>query len=188
MSTTWGTPETLSEDQVNAYLSRIGLDPAPTRARPTDLALLRDVQVAHILSVPFDLSSIHLPSSPDESQYKPRGGPGMPLVFASSYKIVIEQHRGGYCFVLNGLFSALLRSLGFRTSQLSARVYPHRNKDPKEAGWLWTPVTHVCFMNYGCSVHSKLTGLLQVVVVADTVNEGRFLVDVGFGGGNCPFP
>jgi N-hydroxyarylamine O-acetyltransferase len=35
---------------------------------------------------------------------------------------VVEQRRGGFCYELNGAFGALLRSLGFRVTLLSARV------------------------------------------------------------------
>jgi N-hydroxyarylamine O-acetyltransferase len=35
---------------------------------------------------------------------------------------VVEQRRGGFCYELNGAFAALLRSLGFRVTLLSARV------------------------------------------------------------------
>lgn len=170
MSRIWGTPETLSSTQVEAYLTRIGLDPQKTLARRADRALLTDVQVAHILHVPFDLSPIHLPDNiAGDEKYKPRGGPGMPLDLKGSYVNVVERNRGGYCFVLNGLFAALLRALGFVVSELSARVYLLRNQVPAKAGWLWSAITHM-------------------VLVADTIDEGRFVVDVGFGGGNCPFP
>lgn len=35
---------------------------------------------------------------------------------------VVQQRRGGFCYELNGAFRALLRSLGFRVTLLSARV------------------------------------------------------------------
>lgn len=68
-------------------------------------------------------------------------------------------------------FAALLRSFGFRVSDLGARVYMHRGQDPAEVGYLWSALTH----------H---------VLVADWPASGgkRYLVDVGFGGGGCPYP
>jgi len=35
---------------------------------------------------------------------------------------IIDEHRGGFCYELNGAFAALLRALGFRVTLLSARV------------------------------------------------------------------
>jgi N-hydroxyarylamine O-acetyltransferase len=35
----------------------------------------------------------------------------------------VRRHRGGFCYELNGAFAALLRSLGFEVTMLSARVY-----------------------------------------------------------------
>jgi N-hydroxyarylamine O-acetyltransferase len=35
---------------------------------------------------------------------------------------VVDEHRGGYCYELNGLFAALLRSLGYAVELVSARV------------------------------------------------------------------
>lgn len=145
MAQIWGTQDKLSQAQVEKYLHRIGLDVQATLARPADRTLLADVQVAHILHVPFDLTPIHLPNkvSGDNDQFDMRRGPGMPMDLQSGFANVVSRNRGGYCFVLNGLFAALLRALGFRVSELTARVYLLRNKDPAEAGWLWSSTTHV---------------------------------------------
>ena len=35
---------------------------------------------------------------------------------------IVKEHRGGFCYEMNGAFAALLRSLGFRVTLLSARV------------------------------------------------------------------
>ena len=71
-------------------------------------------------------------------------------------------------FVLNCLFAALLRSLGFQLTEHPARTFANRNKDPAEAGYAWVGTSHV---------------VLFVVIGAET-----YLVDVGFGGGSCPSP
>ena len=40
----------------------------------------------------------------------------------ASVRKIIDGHRGGFCYELNGAFAALLRALGFRVTLLSARV------------------------------------------------------------------
>ena len=39
------------------------------------------------------------------------------------FEKIVTRRRGGYCFEVNGAFAALLRSLGYRVSLLSARVH-----------------------------------------------------------------
>jgi N-hydroxyarylamine O-acetyltransferase len=88
------------------YLARIGI------ARPgsADLQALRDLQAAHLLTVPFENLSIHL---------------GEPIVLDQAALVtkVVRKHRGGFCYELNGAFAGLLTALGFRVSLLSARVF-----------------------------------------------------------------
>ena len=88
-----------------AYLERINyrgpLDPTPET--------LRRLQVAHLLTVPFENLSIHA---------------GEPVVLddAALFEKIVGRRRGGFCYELNGLFAALLRALGFEVRMLSARV------------------------------------------------------------------
>jgi N-hydroxyarylamine O-acetyltransferase len=69
--------------------------------------------VAHLLSVPFENLSIHA---------------GEPIVLDDDalFEKIVTKRRGGFCYELNGLFSALLRALGFDTSMLSACVKSSR--------------------------------------------------------------
>lgn len=91
---------------VDAYLARIGSG-RPGRA---DAAALRELQLRHLLSVPFENLSIHL---------------GEPLVLedAPLLEKIVAARRGGFCYELNGAFAALLRGLGFGVTLLQARVY-----------------------------------------------------------------
>jgi N-hydroxyarylamine O-acetyltransferase len=90
---------------VEAYLRRIGyagpLAPGPET--------LRGLQVAHLLSVPFENLSIHA---------------GEPIVLDDEllFDKIVRRRRGGFCYELNGLFAALLRALGFEVAMLSAGV------------------------------------------------------------------
>ena len=90
---------------VDAYLDRIGYHGS---IRPTE-AVLRRLHRKHMLSVPFENLDIHA---------------HRPIVLSQSafYNKIVEHHRGGFCYELNGSFGNLLRKLGFRVSMLSARV------------------------------------------------------------------
>jgi N-hydroxyarylamine O-acetyltransferase len=90
---------------IPAYLKRINyggpLIPSPET--------LRQLQNAHLLSVPFENLSIHY---------------NQPIVLDDDalFDKIVNRRRGGFCYELNGLFAALLRGLGFKVSMLSARV------------------------------------------------------------------
>ena len=88
-----------------AYLERIGytgpLTPGPD--------VLRELQLAHLQTVPFENLSIHA---------------GEPIVLQDEalFRKIVERRRGGFCYEANGLFAALLRMLGFDVVMLSAEV------------------------------------------------------------------
>jgi N-hydroxyarylamine O-acetyltransferase len=143
---TWGTPHKLSDAQVDRYLTHIGLEVAATRARPADRALLAEVQLAHMIRVPFDTSALHLPAdvpAGDATPFAHMRGPGIRADVPGAFAQVVERARGGYCFALNTVFAALLRALGFTVSEIAGRVYQLRNQDPAEVGWAWTSIMHV---------------------------------------------
>jgi len=70
---------------------------------------LRDLQVAHLLAVPFENLSIHA---------------GEPIILENTalFEKIVERRRGGFCYELNGLFASLLSALGFEVVMLSAEV------------------------------------------------------------------
>ena len=121
---------------VQAYLDRIHyrgpLDPTPN--------VLRALQVAHLLAVPFENLSIHA---------------GQPIVLEEEalFSKIVEKRRGGFCYEANGLFAALLRSLGFDVAMLSAEVADAEGRFGPE-------LDHMALM---------------------VTLEDRWLVDVGFG-------
>lgn len=89
----------------NQYLDRIRFRGSllPTKE------LLFDLQLAHLLAVPFENLSIYA---------------NEPILLQEDWlfdKIVLRR-RGGFCYELNGLFACLLRQLGFTVTMLSARV------------------------------------------------------------------
>jgi N-hydroxyarylamine O-acetyltransferase len=91
---------------VDAYLARIGAA-SPARA---DAAALRELQLRHLLSVPFENLSIHL---------------GEPIVLEPGelQDKLLRRRRGGFCYELNGAFAELLSTLGFQVTLLAARVF-----------------------------------------------------------------
>lgn len=126
---------TLTVD-IDAYFRRIGY--AGPRA-PTQ-ATLHALHAAHIESVPFENLDIHA---------------GRPIILDEDalFDKIVRRHRGGFCYEINGLFSALLRELGFRVTRLSAGVLD-------DAGVFGPDFDHM-------------------TVLVDL--EERWLADVGFG-------
>lgn len=90
---------------VTAYLERINYH------GPLELTAgtLRALQVAHLISVPFENLSIH-------------AGELIVLDDEALFTKIVERRRGGFCYECNGLFAALLRAIGFDVSMLSAEV------------------------------------------------------------------
>ncbi|WUH90046.1 arylamine N-acetyltransferase [Streptomyces sp. NBC_00433] len=129
----------MDSTQADAYLRRIGA------ARPTtaDAEALRTLQRRHLLAVPFENLSIHL-------------GQDIVLTEAALFEKVVGAGRGGFCYELNGLFGALLRSLGFGVDLLAARVFG-------DGEHLGPPYDHLALR----------------VTTAD--GGGPWLADVGFG-------
>jgi N-hydroxyarylamine O-acetyltransferase len=72
--------------------------------------VLNGLHFAHLLRVPFENLDIHH---------------GREILLDESRLInkIVTERRGGFCYELNGSFSALLRELGFEVDLLSARVY-----------------------------------------------------------------
>ncbi len=90
---------------INAYLERIHYHGSLEPTAET----LRALQVAHLLTVPFENLSIHTRE---------------PIILddESLFTKIVANRRGGFCYEANGLFAALLRALGFEVAMLSAQV------------------------------------------------------------------
>ncbi len=121
---------------IKAYLERINYDGSLAPTAET----LRELQVAHLLAVPFENLSIHAKQ---------------PIVLEDDalFTKIVERRRGGFCYEANGLFAALLRSLGFDVWMLSAEV-------ANAEGGFGPAFDHMALMVW---------------------LEQRWLVDVGFG-------
>ena len=93
---------------VNKYLQRIGVEKEET-GEP-DLELLKKLQLAHVLSVPYENVDIikNTPLSLDED---------------TLFEKIVTNKRGGLCFELNTLFDKLLSNLGFQTESYFPRFW-----------------------------------------------------------------
>jgi N-hydroxyarylamine O-acetyltransferase len=125
------------EMNANTYLERIALAGA---ALKTDAESLRTLQRSHLLTVPFENLDIHWKR---------------PILIdtAKFYDKVVGEKRGGFCYELNGLFNELLRSFGFRTRIVSARVFNGTEHGPE----------------------------YDHAAIIATIGENEYLTDVGFG-------
>ena len=126
----------LNTGEVNRYLARIGITERPL---PT-LESLNIIQQAHMCSAPYEnmdiLNKKRLSMEP-----------------AALYEKVVLNHRGGYCFELNGAYGLLLRSLGYNVVDLFGRFLMNETGIPMRRH--------------------------RVLVV--TIEKRRFLCDVGVG-------
>ncbi|UWG95456.1 arylamine N-acetyltransferase [Dehalobacter sp. DCM] len=100
---------------------------------------LYGLHTCHTLNVPFENLDVY--------NQKP-----IFLDKESLYKKIVHNKRGGYCFEMNGLFSFVLKELGFKVTDLLARVHYGDTFGPK--------------------VHQALLVEIQ---------DEKWLVDVGFG-------
>lgn len=93
-----------TKKQIEQYLERIQFGSSVALNEQT----LRGLQIAHLTHIPYENLDIlkGIPVSLDPE--------------ALFSKIILDK-RGGYCFELNGLYSNLLKSLGFRVTNYLGR-------------------------------------------------------------------
>lgn len=120
------------------YLRRIGVNKTEILPNLQNLKLL---QRKHLLSVPFENLDIHWKRL-------------IVLDTEKIYRKIIEENRGGFCYELNGLFYELLKSIGFQSKLISARV-------AKSDG--------------------KFSAEKDHMAILTQIGDEEYLVDVGFG-------
>ena len=108
---------------------------------------LRNIHIAHTLNVPFENLDVFYrrPILLDET---------------SLYEKIVMKRRGGYCFEMNGIFSIVLKKLGFKVTDLLARVA-------------------IDGVNYTAKTH-------QAIMVE--TGGSRWIADVGFGNDGITAP
>ncbi|BGO94047.1 hypothetical protein NBRC10512_003680 [Rhodotorula toruloides] len=159
----------LSRRDAAAYLTRLSLPHALLDSRPS-LDLLRQLQSAHVLAVPFESLSIHVGDWHDDEAEINLGGGELVGLGDKAFNRIVNLNRGGFCFSANSSFATLLRYWDFRVSECAARVFSHLRKDPEDTGFSWEPTSH------------------QISVVDWDGSDGRYFADIGFGSGNCVYP
>jgi len=120
-----------------AYLKRIGLDHEPERDLDGLITLVR----AHQQNIPF------------ENYELCEEGGEIDIGIEHVFEKVVLRGRGGYCFELNGLFCALLDTLGFEVFPVLARIFG--------------PFDHPAPLHRGTVI---------------TIEGKKYFADVGFGG------
>jgi len=97
---------------LDAYLERIGY----TGPRTPTLATLRELQLRHALSIPFENLNplLRLP---------------VPLDIPSIEAKLVQSRRGGWCFEHNFLFRSALEQIGFTVRGLAGRVVWNQPED-----------------------------------------------------------
>ena len=120
------------------YLERLAVQ----RPAAADESSLRALHRAHLLAVPFENLDIHL-------------GRRIRLEPEALFQKVVRERRGGFCYELNGLFSMLLRTLGYQVTLHAARAATPNGFGP--------PFDHLALR------------------VATPMSPWPWLVDVGFG-------
>src|SRR5690349_7302660 len=91
-------PDALNLD---AYFARIGY----SGSREPTLAVLRTLQLQHVMAVPFENLDVLL-------------GRRISIAPAAISRKIIEERRGGYCFEQNSLFRDVLSAMGFTVTPL----------------------------------------------------------------------
>ncbi|RNB50177.1 arylamine N-acetyltransferase [Brevibacillus gelatini] len=131
----------MTRSEIKAYLKRIGI----TDIQPPTLSYLTQLHRAHVSTISWQTIDIV-------------AGRPTSIDLHECVRLMLS-NRSGYCFHLNGAFSVLLRSLGFRVFWHRAGVQP-LGQEPR--------------IN---SFHLGLT----VSLMNEQQQEQRYIVDVGLG-------
>ena len=131
----------MTRAEIKAYLRRIGIDDI----RPPTLSYLTQLHRAHVSAISWQTIDIV-------------AGRPASIDLRECVRLILG-NRSGYCFHLNGAFSVLLRSLGYRVFWHRAGVQP-LGQEPR--------------IN---SFHLGLT----VSLMNEQQQEQRYIVDVGLG-------
>ncbi|WP_303860644.1 arylamine N-acetyltransferase [Alkalibaculum bacchi] len=129
---------------IEGYLERINYKGSLDVSKET----LYNIHMAHALSIPFENLDVYF----KKPVYLDR---------ESLYKKIVANKRGGYCFEMNGLLSIILKGLGFKVSNLLARI-------TIDNGITYKAKTH------------------QVLCVE--IGDEKYLLDVGYGNNGLVAP
>ncbi|MDR0817996.1 MAG: arylamine N-acetyltransferase [Oscillospiraceae bacterium] len=120
---------------IEKYLERVGYSGELTQTYETLYAL----HTAHVFNIPFENLDVFY-------------GRTISLDEDALFDKLVNRRRGGYCFEMNGLFSIVLKKLGFKARNLLARTA------------------------FGGDYSAKLHQVISV-----EIDEKTYLADVGYG-------
>jgi arylamine N-acetyltransferase len=146
---------------IAAYLARIGYQ-GPAQADPGPL---RSSPPKPTLDTLHGLVAAHNRSIPFENLDPLMGIPVHDLSAQALTAKLVHRRRGGYCYENNGVMGYALEALGYGVDRLAGRVV-----------WMQPP---------GAPQSGLTHNVLAVTVPGE---DGRFLVDVGFGGQTLSSP
>lgn len=146
---------------IAAYLARIGYQ-GPAQAGPGSL---RSSPPKPTLDTLHGLVAAHNRSIPFENLDPLMGIPVHDLSAEALTAKLVHRRRGGYCYENNGVMGYALEALGYGLDRLAGRVV-----------WMQPP---------GAPQSGLTHNVLAVTVPGE---DGRFLVDVGFGGQTLSSP
>jgi N-hydroxyarylamine O-acetyltransferase len=92
-------------DDLGRYFERIGYRGSPR----ADLATLRELHRAHLLAIPYETFDVQL-------------GRPLGLEIGPTYRKLVDDRRGGWCYEMNGLFEWALETIGFSFTRLAGGV------------------------------------------------------------------
>src|SRR5690349_14072368 len=94
-----------------AYFERIGY----TGTNSPSLENRKKLQTAHLFAVPFENLNLHMPRE-------------IILDERLLFEKIVNDKRGGYCVEQNGLFSAVLREMGYEVHRIESVMFNHETQ------------------------------------------------------------
>ncbi len=128
--------------KLQQYVDRIGYSGSLEPRLETLIGLHR----AHLQTIPYENLEIHF-------------GHKLELKLERIFERLVLEHRGGWCYEMNGLFAWVLREIGFDVRLVSTQV-------TRADGSLMAPGDHVA-----------------LIVQPETESQKLWLADVGWGNG-----
>ena len=132
----------------------------------SDFRTLSAIHRAHMLAVPFENLDIAL-------------GRTIEVDTDKSYKKIVEDGRGGFCYELNGLFGRLLGEIGYGVQLLSARVFGQDGKPGPEFDHLLLRVSDDFIADVGFGDSFVLPKLFNREEQRDETGVYRFVENEG---------
>ena len=139
---------------IQKYLERINY----TGSFNPDAEVLSSLQLAHLMTVPFENLDIY---------YK------VPIDLDNLFDKIVNRRKGGFCYELNGLFYQLLIETGFTVKMISAGVYNHKKEYSPEYDHMALLVTtrdnnYLVDVGFGEFAHSPINMQVNTETIDST--------------------